>query len=182
MKHFDCIRIYTFRTSSSVADTPGFVGMMSFDPRTVDKFGGLVTLSSFKVLSEDGLVILFWDEEITELDCSVVDAPWDECTLTLDAFFANDLSAAAKDDAWGFWLVSVNFKDEALLFNVGTLVVIGIGVSQCLEGNARWLFIFGMFNDEEGGFITEAGVANDVIFEFGFVEDAMDGSPKKTAK
>ena len=75
MKHFDCIRIYTFRTSSSVADTPGFVGMMSFDPRTVDKFGVLVTMSSFKVFSQDGLVILFWDEEITELDCSVVDMP-----------------------------------------------------------------------------------------------------------
>ena len=65
----------TFRTSSSVADTPGFVGMMSFDPRTVDKFGVLFKLSSFIVFSEDGFVILFWDEEITELDCSVVDAP-----------------------------------------------------------------------------------------------------------
>ena len=74
-KTFSLYSNITFRTSSSVADTPGFVGMMSFDPRTVDKFGGLVTLSSFKVLSEHGLVILFWDEEITELDCSVVDAP-----------------------------------------------------------------------------------------------------------
>ena len=74
MQQFDCIRICTFRTSSSVADTPGFVGMMSVDPRTVDRFGVLFTLSSFIVFSEDGLVILFWDEEITELDCSVVDA------------------------------------------------------------------------------------------------------------
>ena len=55
-------------------------------------------------------------------------------------------------------------------------------MSQCLEGNARWLFIFGMFNDEEDGFISEAGVVNEVIFGFGLVEDVMDGSPKKIAK
>ena len=42
----------TFRTSSRVAETPGFVGIKSLDPNTVDKLGEWDILSSFELCSD----------------------------------------------------------------------------------------------------------------------------------
>ena len=91
----------TFRTSRRVADTPGLVGIMSFVPRTVDKLGVLDNLSSFRVFSNGGLDVMLCDVGIPEFDCSEVDKVGVKCILAFDAFFANDLNAAAKDEAWG---------------------------------------------------------------------------------
>ena len=92
---------FTFRTSRRVAETPGFVGMISLDPKTADKFGELEILSSFGGFPEDWLANRLCDEEIWELDCSDADKLAVDWALTFDAFFANDRNAAANDEACG---------------------------------------------------------------------------------
>ena len=170
---------FTFRTSRRVADTPGFVGMISLDPKTADKFGELDILSSFCVFPEDWLADRLCDEEFPELDCSKADTLVVDCMLTFDAFFAKDLKAAANDEACGVWLVSVNFKDETLLFIGAAVVDKGIGVSQFLEGMDRWLLIVGIFNAEEGDdFIKDGSGAIDDIFVCCFEEGMPDVRPR----
>ena len=172
-------RKFTFRTSRRVAETPGFVGIMSLDPKTADKFGELDILSSFCDFPEDWLADGLCDEEFPELDCSKADKLVVDCMLTFDAFFARDLKAAANDEACGVWLVSVNFKDETLLFIGAAVVDKGIGVSQFLEGMDSWLLIVGIFNAEDGDdFIRDGSGAIDDIFVCCFEEGMPDVRPR----
>ena len=88
-----------------MAETPGLVGIMSLDPNTVDKLGDWDILSSFELCSnlvKDGKFVILCEEESvdTELEESTGKSD-DGCTLVFDTFLANDLNAAAKDDACG---------------------------------------------------------------------------------
>lgn len=118
-----------------------------------------------------------WCEEgsvDTELDDTTHKSD-DECTLVFETFFANDLNAAAKDDACGAWLVSVSFKEEEL-FEADT--VVGMGVSQRLVDREWWPFIDGIFRVGGVGFKIE-DVANEGIFVCSFAEDTHVGNPIK---
>ena len=129
---------FTFRTSSRDAETPGFVGIISLTANTADKLGGrCVNWSSFGVCSKvdkDGGWVRLCADDIAggQLDKSLgnSDDEVDDVVTLFDAFFANVLNAAAKEDAFWEWLASTSFNEGEL---VAATVLIGNGVSQLLE-------------------------------------------------
>ena len=151
---------FTFRTSSKEADTPGLVGIISSDPNTLGKLGEWDTLPSLDVDEQPDKDVVNSDDIFT-LE-----------TLAFDAFLANDLKAAAKDDACGSWLVSDNFNDDELF---ATTALVGMGVSQILEWEICPL-IEGMSSAGEEPFIRE-GAVNEGIFGWSFVEFTQVGNP-----
>ena len=93
----------------------------------------------------------------------------EDSTQPLDAFFANVLSAAAKDDAPCDWLASTIFGVDDLN------VLVGIGVSQCLALEACPL-IQGLFNEGREGFMNGDDAKVGVV-GWSFVEFAHVGVP-----
>ena len=106
----------TFRTSNSEADTPGLIGMISLAPNTVFKFDGdMLILSLLDPCSKLDITGLLFSQPLL-LDIVVGQSLFGSVDVRIfefDAFFANDLRAAAKEDACEVWLESSNFNEAA---------------------------------------------------------------------
>ena len=92
----------TFLTSIRDADTPGLVGIMSLLPaKAADKSVDCVNEVLFGTCSKDckDVCLVVSVEEIGGEPAEATPDNSEESTQPLDAFFANVLSAAAKDDA-----------------------------------------------------------------------------------